>query len=164
MKLQEIAHKNTIEVIRDELDKIADKSPDGMVTAESVVDVARHPDSPLHKHFTWDDGEAADKYRLLEARTLIRRVRVLPSDGADAKSVQKYVSLMKDRQREGGGYRQTSDVIADKSLLAELEATAKTELQGWVDRHAALSQLTTKVARAAGLPAKAQRANPRKSR
>jgi hypothetical protein len=41
-----------------------------------VVEAARDPNSPLHSAFTWDDAEAAEQYRLAQARVLLRRVRV----------------------------------------------------------------------------------------
>lgn len=48
----------------------------GRLAPADVVDAARDPASPLHSHFTWDDSEAAEKYRLMQARTLIRTVKL----------------------------------------------------------------------------------------
>src|SRR6185312_2039420 len=48
----------------------------GRLIPSDVVSAARDPESPLHSHFTWDDAEAAEQYRLDQARTLIRSVRV----------------------------------------------------------------------------------------
>lgn len=48
----------------------------GRLSAENVVDEARDHTSPLHQHFTWDDGEAATLYRLIEARQLIRHIKL----------------------------------------------------------------------------------------
>lgn len=48
----------------------------GRLAPADVVDAARDPTSPLHSHFTWDDSEAAEKYRLMQARTLIRTVKL----------------------------------------------------------------------------------------
>lgn len=48
----------------------------GNLTPAAVVEDARSKKSPLHDQFEWDDGEAAHKYRLEQARTLIRSVRV----------------------------------------------------------------------------------------
>jgi hypothetical protein len=48
----------------------------GRLTPADVVDVARDESSPLHGRFTWDDGEAAEKWRLSEASHLIRTTRV----------------------------------------------------------------------------------------
>lgn len=49
----------------------------GEVTSEAVLDAARDPESPLHGAFDWRDDEAAEKYRRLEARWLLRRVVVI---------------------------------------------------------------------------------------
>lgn len=49
---------------------------DGRITPASVLDEARDEASPLHPHFEWDDSEAAEQYRLVQARGLIRRYKV----------------------------------------------------------------------------------------
>ena len=48
----------------------------GALTPAAVVDAARDPTSPLHASFEWDNTEAAHQYRLDQARTLIRSVRI----------------------------------------------------------------------------------------
>lgn len=49
----------------------------GTITPEMVVDDARDPESPLHKHFEWDDEIAASAYRIDKARAIIRSVKVV---------------------------------------------------------------------------------------
>lgn len=49
---------------------------DGVLRPADVVDAARNPNSSMHSQFEWDDGEAAEAYRLQQARSLIRRVKV----------------------------------------------------------------------------------------
>jgi hypothetical protein len=48
----------------------------GQLIPADVVEAARDPESPLHSHFNWDDSDAAEKFRLMQARTLIRTVRL----------------------------------------------------------------------------------------
>lgn len=48
----------------------------GTLTPEMVVRAAESVDSPLHDQFQWDDAKAGAAYRLDQARTLIRSVRV----------------------------------------------------------------------------------------
>jgi len=60
--------------LRHILQQLAD--PHGNLDPATVVDAATPATSPLHDYFTWDDGEAADKWRIDEARQLIRRVRI----------------------------------------------------------------------------------------
>jgi len=49
---------------------------EGRLSPNDVVDDARSPDSPLHDYFEWDDTAAAEKYRKVQARQLIRSVKV----------------------------------------------------------------------------------------
>lgn len=49
---------------------------DGRLTAAGVLDSARDSASPLHRCFEWDDSVAGERYRLDQARRLIRSVRV----------------------------------------------------------------------------------------
>lgn len=49
----------------------------GKLTRRDVVDAARPPESPLHKHFEWDDTKAAEQWRLDQAGKLIVRARVI---------------------------------------------------------------------------------------
>jgi len=45
---------------------------------QDLLEWAReHPDSEIHAKFTWDDSEAAEKWRLTEARTIIRSYTIL---------------------------------------------------------------------------------------
>lgn len=48
----------------------------GRITAPEVLDAARPESSPIHDCFDWNDSEAAEKWRLEQARELIRRVKI----------------------------------------------------------------------------------------
>lgn len=89
------------QMIYDELEAMEKR--DGSVTPPAVVDEAREPDSKLHEFFTWDDGHAAELYRRVEARRLIRvpvTVRVVQDDRREMVSV--WVNVV-DRDEEGSG-------------------------------------------------------------
>lgn len=73
--------------VREVLQAIADAN-DGHLSATAVVEVARHPQSPLHNLFEWDNGVAGDSYRLQQARALIRGVKVIiTTDKREIKSI-----------------------------------------------------------------------------
>ena len=59
----------------DAVRKLAEKHG-GTITPEIVLADAKRKGSPLHAFFTWEDGKAAEKYRLHEASMLIRRIKV----------------------------------------------------------------------------------------
>jgi hypothetical protein len=60
--------------IREALLALEDK--EGRLSAERVVAAAKKRSSPLHGCFNWDDTEAARQYRLDQARTLIRTIKI----------------------------------------------------------------------------------------
>jgi|SRR5215472_2243064 len=77
------------EVIKQELATI--ETAEGRLVPSTVVDAARAPDSPLHPLFEWDDSAAAEKYRLDQARTIIRRVTVTVTTQEETVTIPAYV-------------------------------------------------------------------------
>lgn len=96
-------------VVKEELARIRVEAG-GVLHAEQVIQAAADPTSPLHRFFTWDDTEAARRYRLVQARTLIRVAVVV--EPTTLQKIRAYVSLTPDR-RHGGGYRQTFEVLSE---------------------------------------------------
>lgn len=62
--------------VEQELQRLHDAAGGRLIPA-AVVDAARHPQSPLHAHFEWDDTRAAAAHRIHQARRLIASVRVV---------------------------------------------------------------------------------------
>jgi hypothetical protein len=56
--------------VREELEGL--QSEDGVVNPEAIVQKARSPKSAMHAMFEWDDTEAAQKYRLMQAKQIFR--------------------------------------------------------------------------------------------
>jgi len=135
--------------LRSWLDAIRDAHPQKLLTTQRVVAAARDPKSPGHRYFTWDDKKAAHRWRLDEAERLIRKVYVINQDSG-AKT-PAFVSLLPDREKPGGGYRATAEVLSSKALRAQLELTAKAELRAWTERYQILTGLVSAVAKAAGI-------------
>lgn len=100
----------------------------GRLTPDAVVEAASEPDSPLHPCFEWDDTEAAARYRLDQARTLIRSVRVVVR--TDTREVSTVYYLRDPEQRgDEQGYvslprlRDDADV-AREAVVAEFARAA----------------------------------------
>jgi hypothetical protein len=72
----------------------------GSGLAPAVLDAAADPASPLHRYFEWDDGEAAQQYRLAQAEALVRRVRVtlIPAEGGPPIKVRAFVATRELRE------------------------------------------------------------------
>lgn len=63
----------------------------GRLDPQDVIEAAKNPKSPLHSHFEWDDSAAAAKYRLDQARVLIRSVKIEVTEREVPLSVVAYV-------------------------------------------------------------------------
>ena len=84
----------------------------GSLTPQSVVKEARSEESPLHSCFTWNNDEAAEQYRLHEARRLIVSIRIV--NGPASPVVPVYVSITTpEKSRE---YRPTTEVMSDEKI------------------------------------------------
>jgi len=115
------------------------KKYDNILSPDKVVSEARSIKSPLHKYFNWNDTEAANQYRLEQARRLLRFVvDIIPSNN---KSVRIFYSLTKDRKGEETGYRTTVDILSDKSLYKELLKDAKTEMECFIEKYEHIKEL-----------------------
>jgi hypothetical protein len=107
-----------------ELNRMAKKNG-GKITPRMVVDAARDEDSPLHSYFEWDDAIAAEKYREMQARTLLRSVDLKVTKGTVKFDVSAYIRDPESDPQEQG-YVQVSALksqedLARDALIAEFK-------------------------------------------
>jgi len=126
-----------IDRIARELRRIA-KQNDGLLLPQTVVEAARPKTSPIHNRFEWDDSEAAEKYRIWQARQLIRVV-VEQIEGVSAPT-EVFVSLSPDRNKIGG-YRVTTEVLNDDQMRAVMLQDAIDELDVFKLKYRRLKEL-----------------------
>lgn len=107
-----------------ELSQIQERAG-GLLLPADVVNFARDQGTELHTQFIWDDTEAAEKFRLDQARQVIRAHVIII--GSDPTPVRAQVSLSTDRGN-GGGYRAMVTVLADAEQNATMVRDALREL------------------------------------
>lgn len=140
---------------------------DGYIDPEVVVEAAAHPDNPMHRYFTWDDTEAARRYRIAQAGQLVRRVTltILRPDPADPKRlevrrVRAVQSSPPDRHARGsdehtGSYMRVEKLMADPDKRRAMVRQTLVELEGIRKRRRELTELAevwAAIDRAAGQP------------
>lgn len=125
-------------LIKQELEALAEAN-NGLLKPETVVDFARNPETALHSRFEWDDTEAAKRYRIWQARQIIKvTVDVLPNENETV--YQVFVSL-KDDRRNGGGYRPLVEVMSDDQMRRQLLAQAHNDFKLWQKKYQQLKEL-----------------------
>lgn len=118
--------------IRNALLQLVDER--GLLMPERVIDAARDAASPMHGHFTWDNDEAAHKYRLHQARALIGSVEITVNQQAPV-TVNAFVSLPSDRVH-GGGYRTVETILGNDFMRAQLIEDIRKHIEKWESRAA----------------------------
>lgn len=134
-----LTEEELMSIITELLDLFEQK---GALLAEDVVEYAKDPRRALHKHFTWDDAEAAKLWRLQQARRIIN-VSIQFSDTERAPKVfRPLVNLVKDNSVPGGAYRSAQDVYnANEEARQRLVKQALTEARRWQMRYSGLPEL-----------------------
>lgn len=100
----------------------AELAEQGKLTPEELVNASRDAKSPLHGMFEWDDTVAAEKYREVQARKIIRSIEVVLEDSPIPQrafqTVEPKVYQTIERVMDSGQMRE----ILIKNAMRELEA------------------------------------------
>lgn len=116
-----------------ELRRIKDEH-DGLLTPHDVVEAARNKNSSLHSWFDWNDGLAAEKWRLWQARQLI----TLQITRIENEPVRTYIHV-KTVDREG--YRAITEVMVKPKLRKAAIEEAEQEFRTFEQKYKRLSEL-----------------------
>ena len=96
----------------------------GGLSAEIVLDAARGLGSALHDYFEWADDVAAEKFRLEQARNLIR-IFVIPVEVAGHPVITHRWQIPGDPLRDGTpNYRDVLDILSDEEMEYRLTVSA----------------------------------------
>lgn len=121
-------------VVGNHLEKLS-KQLKRELTAKDVLDDARKKASPLHSFFEWNDGEAAEQYRLGQAQGLIRSVVAIYVKD-DQPAVQTRASVSTSGQAAGAVHQMSATESHDAVLRRAMR-----ELQAWHKRYTDLAEL-----------------------
>jgi hypothetical protein len=100
----------------------------GVLIPDELVEEARNPASPLHGEFEWNDTAAAHRFRVLQARTLIKSVRMEVVIEQVEFSIPAYLrnpesSAAKSNYRSIASIRSEAD-LARAALIDEMKRVA----------------------------------------
>lgn len=110
----------------------------GLITAQAVVNVAKNPSSILHERFDWDNSTAGAKYRLVQARQLIKEVTI-EWQGESAPGFWGTTVVLEDIQTQG--YFSTQRVLSDKQIHKAVLRDAVRELKYWDQKYKEIQEL-----------------------
>lgn len=114
---KELSDEELAEILKD-----IQKKHEGVLKPSDVVAFAEPNDSPLHGWFEWDDEKAGEKYRLEQARALIRTVVCMVEVPDDKPRLVRVFHALRSERRAGGGYREIHEIMSESDRLAQLTA------------------------------------------
>lgn len=113
---------------------LAIRDENGLITPEAVLARATDPASALHGSFEWNDREAANQYRLEQARALVRSYKVkIPELNVE---IRRFTSI---ETSNGRGYDETTRVLENDFLRRQLLDRLTAELKAIESRYAKVS-------------------------
>ena len=111
------------------------KSNKGIISPNQLVNSAKKKKSPIHDCFTWDDTKAAKKYRIEEAKYLLRTVIVEYIQENKTYTTRAFVST-NDKE-----YQKIESVLADDELVEHLLEQAKKDFLAYKSKYQHLEKL-----------------------
>ncbi len=127
-----------------ELESIKRKNK-GVLKPNAIVDRAVNADNILHPIFTWDDSEAAVKFRAEQARKLVRSIMVIRKDKKDTVSrpERMYTSVSSSPVKETTNkvYVGIDEALSDPIMRDEVLSRAIREALAYRKKYAELSEL-----------------------
>lgn len=104
------------------------------IKPDEMVEYARtHPDSELHKCYTWDDTEAARKWRLQESRMIQANLQVHLKKPDMAEPIVVRFAYTNDLNKRG--YKETVRILQNKDEYFQMMQVAYGELQSYVRKY-----------------------------
>jgi hypothetical protein len=112
----------------------------GLLTKEAVLEEAAPIESPIHDQFEWDDTEAAEAYRLVQAGQLIRKFKIIyrHTDDGEPIRVRQFVSVQRDNE-DRPSYVPTGEAVADPITLAILQRECQREAAAFRSKYQVLA-------------------------
>ena len=122
-------------IYKTDAQKVADEIGNEKITPEQVVEKAKDETSELHKCFEWNDSIAAEKYRITQARNILRMLVYAPQK-EDEQPVRVYHITT-----EKCTYQPTKHFVLQEDEYQSLLKRAMAELQAFKKKYHTLTEL-----------------------
>lgn len=106
------------------------------VSPAQIVEYARKPNAELHRCFTWNDAEAANKYRIFEARQVVCNLIIRKENG----DKQEPTPIRLFHKTENGHYKPLTLIVQNEDEYESLLRQCKEALESLKRKYYSLSE------------------------
>lgn len=134
----EYAWKNsvhTFNIAKADAQKVGEEIEKSNFNVDEMLDYAKNEDSELHKLFEWNNDIAAEKYRRLQAREIIRSIVIKGTENTDT-PIRSFQITTKPNT-----YAPVHTFLTNKNEYESLLSRAISELKAIENRYKQLSEL-----------------------
>lgn len=118
---------------------------DGSISLETIVANAKPKNALLHDEFTWANSEAAEKWRLLEARKVVQSIEIVHENGQLTRAYEATTITITETQGKESEtrrvFKSVHDIMADPLGRDELLTQAIRDALAWRRRYVGLQEL-----------------------
>lgn len=108
---------------------------------QHVVDAARAPRHPLHKHFEWNVDKAAQAHWLDTARSLCRAVVLVNPSEPVSSPRHRMPAWLSVKDPKGIAYRDIDQVVNEVDFQLAVMRRALADLEAWQSRYHSLEDI-----------------------
>ena len=106
------------------------------VSPAQIVEYARKPNTELHRCFTWNDAEAANKYRIFEARQVVCNLIIRKENGEK----QEPTPIRLFHKIENGHYKPLTLIVQNEDEYELILRQCKEALESLKRKYSSLSE------------------------
>lgn len=110
-------------------------------TPQQILDKGRDESTELHKCFEWDDNEAAEKYRLYQARLVVRHLVFVRTEEQKQEKAPEIRVFHKTEMSEGSGYKPLVRIVKNEDEYQNMLKLAYAELHAIKVKYQNLQEL-----------------------
>lgn len=119
---------------------------DGDVSLQTLVDRAKPAKAPLHDEFTWKNSEAANSWRLYEARKVVQSVEVVHEQGNVTRAYESVVVDVVSTDpakptKTKHVFRSTDEIMSDPETRSDVLRQAINDFHALRKRYSGLQEL-----------------------
>ena len=123
--------KTPAEVAAKVLNELASKNT---LDAETLVEVSRPNDAPLHSEFEWDDKKAADEWRKHRGRIIINSITVVEETEENAEPIRCFFQIDKNTSL----YEPIGVIVQNADKMELLRQQAYKELTAYANKYSSI--------------------------
>jgi len=118
----------------------------GTITPGGVLTDAESERSPLHDFFEWDDTQAAGRWRMNQARYLLRSIHVVLKNKDGEEEQARFTYNIHDTPEDDGDgqrvYCTIQRVLTESDIRTQVIEQAMRQLQSWRNRYQQYSEFS----------------------